>query len=178
MTRFLPVLAFAFCTAGIACTAGITGTSGTVVGTSEAPIRIESQPSRAYLDAHNIPSHGVALEGYCPVAYFAANKPLRGKSEHSSVHADITYYFVSAGAKEAFDADPEKYLPAYGGWCAFGMSVEDKFPVDPTNFAIVDGRLMLFLKNPGVDALELWNDGNVTESTAKANKHWKSVQGG
>ena len=57
---------------------------------------------------------------------------------------------VSADAKKAFDRNPEKYIPAYGGWCAFGMSVSDKFPVDPTNFKIVDGRLMLFpLYGPG-----------------------------
>ncbi len=142
-----------------------------------APLRVAAQPSRAYLDAHNVPSHGVALEGYCPVAYFAVNKPVRGVPEHASNHAGITYYFVSADAKAAFDADPEKYVPAYGGWCAFGMAVEDKFPVDPTNFEIVDGRLMLFLRNPGIDARELWNDGDVKALTTKADAHWRSVQG-
>ena len=76
-----------------------------------------------------------------------------------------------------FDKAPEKYLPAYGGWCAFGMSVEDKFPVDPTNFKIVDGRLHVFLKNKNVDARKLWNQGRAKELTAMADAHWSKVSG-
>jgi YHS domain-containing protein len=117
----------------------------------------------------------LALEGYCPVAYFAVNKPVRGVPEFASTHNGVTYHFVNADAKKAFDAEPEKYVPAYGGWCAFGMAVSDKFPVDPTNFKIVDGRLMLFLKNKNVDALKLWNDGNEKDFVKKADAHWKTV---
>ncbi len=143
-----------------------------------APELIEqTEPSRAYLHAYNLPSHGVAIDGYCPVAYFAVNKPVKGKPQHASVHNDVTYYFVNADAKKAFDADPEKYLPAYGGWCAFGMAVEDKFPIDPESFKIVDGKLLLFLKNDGVDALQLWNDGDEKALLKKADAHWSKVQG-
>lgn len=131
--------------------------------------------SRAYLNNNNLPSSGLALEGYCPVAYFAVNKPLMGKPEHASNHRGVTYHFVSADAKAAFDGDPEKYVPAYGGWCAFGMAISDKFPVDPTNFKIVDGKLNLFLRNKSVDALVLWNQGNEHEHVAKAAAHWKKV---
>lgn len=131
--------------------------------------------SRAYLHSYNLASSGVALEGYCPVAYFAVNKPVRGKPEFASTYNGVTYYLVSADAKKIFDNDPEKYLPAFGGWCAFGMSVEDKFPVDPTNFKIVNGRLMVFLRNKNVDALQLWNDGDEAALTAKAEAHWSTV---
>ena len=55
------------------------------------------------------------------------------------------------------------------------MAVSDKFPVDPTNFKIVDGRLMVFLKNKNVDALELWNDGNEHALIKKAEAHWEKV---
>ena len=133
--------------------------------------------SRAYLNSNNIPSSGLALEGYCPVAYFAVDKAIRGKAEHASTYEGVTYHFVSSDAKDAFDKEPAKYVPAYGGWCAFGMAVEDKFPVDPTNFKIVDGRLMVFLKNKNVDALELWNKGDAAKLTKKAEKHWSKVQG-
>ncbi len=146
-----------------------------------APARSESLAaageSRAYLHSNNLPSSGLALEGYCPVAYFAVNKPVRGKPEFASIHDDVTYHFVSADAKEAFDANSEKYVPAFGGWCAFGMAVSDKFPIDPTNFKIVDGKLLVFLKNRNVDALELWNDGNERELLKNANAHWASVEG-
>jgi YHS domain-containing protein len=131
--------------------------------------------SRAYLHSYNIPSSGLALEGYCPVAYFAVNKPVLGKAEYASDHNGVTYHFVSADAKKAFDADPEKFIPAFGGWCAFGMAVNDKFPVDPTNFKIVDGRLMVFLKNKSVDARALWNQGKKMELIKKAEAHCKIV---
>lgn len=131
--------------------------------------------SRAYLHSHNLPSSGLALEGYCPVAYFAINKPVMGKPEHASTYNGVTYHFVSADAKRAFDAAPKKYVPAYGGWCAFGMSVQDKFPVDPRNFKIVDGKLMLFLKNKDVDALAIWNRGNDKDLAKKAGAHWEKV---
>ena len=131
--------------------------------------------SRAYLNNHNVPSSGVALEGYCPVAYFAVNKPVRGKAQFAADHNGITYYFVNAEAKAEFERNPTKYVPAYGGWCAFGMAIGDKFPVDPTNFKIVNGKLNLFLKNKNVDALELWNKGDEAQHVRKAAAHWNKV---
>ncbi len=131
--------------------------------------------SRAYLNNHNIPSTGVALEGYCPVAYFAVNKPVMGKPEYAVDYQGVTYYFVNADAMAAFQKDPAKYAPAYGGWCAFGMAIGDKFPVDPTRFKIVDGKLNLFLRNKNVDALDLWNDGEERELVKKAAAHWRKV---
>ena len=133
--------------------------------------------SRAYLHSYKLPSSGVALEGNCPVAYFTVNKPERGKPEYASNHNDVTYHLASADAKSAFEANPEKYMPAFGGWCAFGMSVEDKFTIDPTNFKIVNGRLMVFLKNRNIDARSLWNQGNESELIAKASAHWEKVSG-
>jgi len=133
--------------------------------------------SRAYLHSYNLPSSGLALEGYCPVAYFAVGKPVLGKPEFASTYDGVTYHFVSADAKKAFDAEPEKYLPAFGGWCAFGMAEADKFPVDPRCFKIVDGRLLLFLRNQNVDALELWNKGDEGGFLSKAEKFWARVHG-
>ena len=133
--------------------------------------------SRAYLHSYNLPSSGVALEGYCPVAYFAVDKAIRGNPKYASSHNDVTYYFVSSNAKNAFDAKPDKFVPAFGGWCAFGMSVSDKFPVDPTQFRIVNGRLMVFLNNRNVNAAELWDDGDERELLKKAEAHWAKVSG-
>ena len=133
------------------------------------------QESRAYLHNYNIPANGLALDGYCPVAYHAVGKPVKGKREFASKYNDVWYFFVNSDAKSVFDKNPKKYLPAYGGWCAFGMSIEDKFPVDPTNFKIVDGKLMLFLKNKNVDALALWEKGNQSELVNKADAFWKEL---
>ncbi len=142
---------------------------------ADGPADRSMSQSRAYLHSYNLPSSGLALEGYCPVAYFAVNKPVKGKPEYASTHNGVTYYLVSADAKKAFDANPDKYIPAFGGWCAFGMAVQDKFPVDPRNLEIVDGRLLVFLKNRGVDARKLWNNGVEKSNIAKAEAHWKKV---
>ncbi len=142
---------------------------GSVMATS---IQAES---RAYLNNNNIPSTGLALEGYCPVAYFAVHKPVMGKREFAADYQGVTYYLVNADAKAEFLRTPEKYVPAYGGWCAFGMAIGDKFPVDPTNFKIVDGKLHLFLKNKNVDAQQLWNKGKESEHVKKATAHWEKV---
>lgn len=131
--------------------------------------------SRAYLHSYNLASSGLAIEGYCPVTYQTHNVARQGNAEFASTYNGVDYHFVSAASKRKFDSDPEKYIPAYGGWCAYGMAVEDKFPIDPTNFKIVDGRLLLFLRNANVDALERWNQGDEHEQLIKANSHWKKV---
>lgn len=131
--------------------------------------------SRAYLNAHNIPSSGIALEGYCPVSYFVLEKPVKGSPEFASTYNGVTYLFVNEEAKSVFDSNPEQYLPAFGGWCAFGMAIQDKFPVDPMAYKIVDGRLLLFLRNENVNALELWNQNDERAQLAKAEAHWSKV---
>lgn len=136
-----------------------------------------AKTSRAYLHSHNLPADGVALDGYCPVAYFAVNKPVRGKKEYAADHNGITYHFVSAEARDMFTKKPAQYVPAFGGWCAFGMAVKDKFPVDPTNFKIVDGKLLLFLRNSNVDAQKIWNGKKEDVLLEDAAAHWKTVQG-
>lgn len=113
-----------------------------------------------------------ALDGYCPVAYFVADGPLKGSAEFASTHEGQTYYFVSAEAKAMFDAEPAKYVPAYGGACAFGMSIKENFPIDPTNYKVADGRLFLFLKNDDTDALELWNKEDEAAVIAKADANY------
>ena len=87
----------------------------TVWGASAPEMKMDAgATSRAYLHSYNLPSSGVALEGYCPVAYFAVNKPVRGKPEFASTYNDVTYYLVSADAKKAFDRNPETFIPAFG----------------------------------------------------------------
>ena len=71
--------------------------------------------SRAFTNGYNVPSSGVAIEGYCPVCYIAANKAAKGKPEFSADYEGVTYWFVSAPVRDMFIANPKKYLPAYGG---------------------------------------------------------------
>ena len=109
------------------------------------------------------------------MAYFAVNKPVKGNPEFAVDYKGVTYYFVNAEVKAMFEKNPEKYVPAYGGWCALGMAIGDKFPVDPTNFKIIDGKLNLFLRNKNVDALKLWNKSNEREQSRKAAAYWAKI---
>lgn len=134
--------------------------------------------SRAYLNARNIPASGVALDGYSPVSYFTVGHAEPGDPRFSVEHEGVTYRLTSPEQVELFRKNPARYVPEFGGWCAFGMAVQDKFPVDPTVFKIIDDKLYLFLRNEQVNALQLWNRGDETELLRKAGAHWAVVTGG
>ncbi len=116
------------------------------------------------------------LKGYCPVAYLAVGEPLEGKPEFSEMHDGKLYYFVSADAQQQFRNNPSKYIPAYGGKCAFGMSIEKEFEVCPKNFKIINDRVHLFLHDDNTDALALWNKEDESKCLANADRHWFSLQ--
>jgi hypothetical protein len=84
------------------------------------------------------------LLGHDPVAYFTVGKPVRGYPSISAKHDEVTYYFASDANRALFLADPVKYAPQYGGFCADGAAYGVKLGSDPTEFAIHDGRLFIF----------------------------------
>lgn len=134
--------------------------------------------SRAYTGGRNLPASGVALEGYSPVSYFTKGVAEKGDPRFSAEHNGAIYHFTSQDQLELFKKNPDRYEPQCGGWCAFGMSVEDKFPVDPTKFRVVDNKLYLFLNNEDINAFDLWSQGDERELVRKAQAHWKKVSGG
>ncbi len=113
----------------------------------------------------------LALRGYDAVAYIADGRATRGNAEHSTLHDGAVYRFASAKNQAAFEADPERYLPAYGGFCAFGVSVGAKFDGDPEVFSVVNGRLYLNL-NSGIQ--QKWEE-DVQGNIAKADHKWTSI---
>jgi len=117
----------------------------------------------------------VGLGGYSPVSYFEHDQPHYGSPAHQATHQGVTYFFATQAEQDTFEASPDRFVPAFRGWCAYGMSVQDTFPVDPTAFKIIDGKLYLFLRNPQVDALNLWNNGDQDELLGKAQAHWADV---
>src|SRR5262245_15678225 len=96
---------------------------------------------------------GVALKGYDPVAYFTENKPVKGLSEFAYEWMGAEWYFSSAANRELFMANPEKYAPQYGGYCAYAVSRGHTADISPNNWKIVEGRLYL---NNGWFAEKLW----------------------
>ncbi|MGG9960641.1 YHS domain-containing (seleno)protein [Ferruginibacter sp. SUN106] len=101
---------------------------------------------------------GIAIKGYDPVAYFIANKAVKGSKDLAVYHQGATYYFSSAGNKELFKANPSKYLPEYGGWCAYAMGAKgEKVSIDPETYKIVGGKLYLFYNKFFNNTLKDWN---------------------
>jgi YHS domain-containing protein len=88
-------------------------------------------------------SGGVAIKGYDPVAYFTEAKPVKGTPAHTHAWNGSTWRFASAANRDAFAADPEKYAPKYGGFCAYGVASGYKVDIDPDAWSIVDGQLYL-----------------------------------
>jgi hypothetical protein len=84
------------------------------------------------------------LLGHDPVAYFVVGKPVRGDPRIDAAHNRVTYYFASEDHRKRFLAEPAKYEPQYGGFCADGAAYGVKLGSDPTEFAIHDGRLFIF----------------------------------
>lgn len=120
----------------------------------------------------NLDDSRVALQGHSPVSYVDDNVAEQGKPEHRVEHNGIVYYLTTSDQVTRFEADPARYEPAFGGWCAFGMSVDKRFRVDPASFEIVDGRLMVFLNDLETDARALWNQGDSAELASKAQQAW------
>ncbi len=90
---------------------------------------------------NTIGSPGVAIKGYDPVAYFKDGKPRRGSKDHTFNYKGVVWRFASAENKAAFVADPAKYEPAYGGYCAYGVAKGAMVKIEPTAWAIRDGKL-------------------------------------
>ena len=90
-------------------------------------------------------SDSVALTGYDPVAYFEQGRPMKGLKEQHVTYEGATYLFYSEENKALFEQNPDQYLPAFDGWCAFAVAKKSarKLP-DPRIWKIQDGRLLLF----------------------------------
>ncbi|WP_422104012.1 YHS domain-containing (seleno)protein [Winogradskyella sp.] len=126
--------------------------------------------------ANNIDNSNIALQGYSPVSYLDLGLAQKGNKNFKSEHKKVIYYFTSAKQKTTFDKNPEKYLPQYGGFCAFGCYAGAKFRVDPNKFLIKDGKYYLYLNNVELDAKQLWlAENNHAKLKSVADKNWKTL---
>lgn len=114
----------------------------------------------------------LAVHGYDTVAYFTEGRAVPGKEEFSTVHDGATYRFASAANQEKFEGNPESYLPQYGGFCAYGVTVGKKVDIDPEAFAVVDGKLYL---NYSLKIQKKWNK-DVSGYIKKAEEAWPKLR--
>ena len=111
------------------------------------------------------------LNGYDPVAYHIEGKPVRGNGYHVAEYDGVTYMFVNKKNRKMFEADPEKFLPAYGGFCAYGVSVGKKFASDPEVWRIENGKLFL---NLDTDIQKKW-EKDLPGYLQKADANWPQI---
>ena len=86
-----------------------------------------------------------AVQGYDVVSYQSGKRPIRGNGHFTANHEGATYLFSSQENLNTFKANPDRYAPAYGGYCAYGVSVGKKFVGDPEVWRVVNNRLYLNL---------------------------------
>jgi YHS domain-containing protein len=119
----------------------------------------------------NLDKSGVAIQGYDPVAFFKEGQPVMGKPLITSTYNGAIYQFASPYHKKVFDADPAKYEPVFGGYCAYGVCRNKLVEVDVEAFQIVDGKLLLQYSKGVRDTFNKDQQGNL----AKANANWPGL---
>lgn len=112
-----------------------------------------------------------ALGGYDSVAYFTAGKPVKGSKQFSTRYEGAKWLFSSAENRAAFIADPTKYAPQYGGYCAWAVSQGYTASGDPTVWKIVDGKLYV---NYNDDVGAKWSK-DPQGFIKLANENWPTV---
>lgn len=117
-------------------------------------------------------ANGVILSGYDTVSYFTMNKAVEGYAGISAVHDGAIYHFSSEANRDTFNANPAKYAPQYGGFCAYGAAIGAKFPIDPSVFAIVDNKLYV---NNSANVSKLWN-AKQSKAIDLADTKWSKIR--
>lgn len=113
----------------------------------------------------------VAIHGYDPVAYFTESRPVKGDPAIEEEWQGARWQFASTENRALFTADPDQYGPRYGGFCAGGMSLGRKAPIDPEAWVIVDGKLFLGGSSGAIDYFT--TDGG--DRMAKADTNWEQL---
>ncbi len=121
---------------------------------------------------------GVAIQGYDPVSYFAQGEARKGSSSIAYNYKGVVYHFSSTKNRSLFKKNPERYEPAYGGWCAYAMGDDgSKVEVDPGTFKIKDGVLYLFYNFYFINTLPKWN-ADEKRLKERADRFWRDYMQG
>ncbi|MEO1237570.1 MAG: YHS domain-containing (seleno)protein [Planctomycetota bacterium] len=122
-------------------------------------------------EAVNTDKTGLALRGYDPVSFFVGDEPQQGNFQIAAQHHGATYWFASEDNKKTFEADPHRYLPQFGGYCAYGVAIGRKFSADPEVYLVRDGKLYVNL-NPAI--AEVFT-GDLDKHIDDAQSNWSRI---
>lgn len=114
----------------------------------------------------------LAIRGIDPVAFIELGNRIQGQATWASKHKSVAYYFSSEDNLKKFEKSPDRFIPQFGGFCAYGVSVGKKFDGDPSYAAVIDDKLYVFL-NEGVFKAFLKDKKGVIKN---ADKQWKSIE--
>ena len=113
--------------------------------------------------------------GYDVVSYLDAEEAKKGDKAITAEHDGATYRFSSEANKKTFLANPQRFVPAYGGWCAYAMAKDYKYKVNPKTFTIIDDKIYLFYSGFWTDTLKKWNKEGADELKKKADVYWAKL---
>lgn len=130
------------------------------------------------VEHYNLKKKNLAIKGYDPVSYFK-DKPQKGTAKNTFLYKGLKYHFVSEENLNDFKKNPEKYEPAFGGWCAYAMIDGDKVDINPMTYKIINDKNYLFYDALLGDTLKRWNkkveETPEAELVLKAQSNWEEL---
>jgi len=121
----------------------------------------------------NANANDIAIKGYDTVSYFTQGGPTKGSDQYTAAYNGAIYQFANATNRDTFKADPSKYAPQYGGFCAMGVAMNQKFDTDPTAWHILDDKLYLNLNK---DVQKKWRT-DIPGYLEISQVNWTSIKG-
>ena len=109
----------------------------------------------------------IGIQGYSAVSYFENDRAEPGSADYSVEFDKRVYYFTSAEQADKFRQQPEKYMPKFGEYCPYSLALGRRVGIDPTNFSIVDGQLLLFHNSVELDTLDVQAQREIVEGAQK-----------
>jgi len=133
-----------------------------------------AQDQTSRINEFNLNDDHLAVQGYDVVSYFMG-EPVKGKKTFTSTYHGANYWFASEDNLIMFNKQPEKFEPAYGGWCAYAMGeTGEKVKIDPKTFKIIDGKLYLFYNFYFNNTLIDWNKDE-KRLKERADDYWAKI---
>lgn len=136
-----------------------------------AAIAFYSCTKRAPVQPVNVTTDGIAIKGYDPVGYLTERRPLKGSPDFEYVYNGARWRFAGESNRKLFVNDPGKYMPKYGGYCAYAVSQNKIADIDPDAWTVFDGKLYLNLNK---DVRNLW-EKDMQKYIEMADKNWPQL---
>lgn len=139
-----------------------------------AAVALLASPARTGFAAEavvNTDEQKVAIQGYDTVSYFSPGRPEKGSAENEVVWRGARWWFTTPANRALFAADPLRYAPQFGGFCAGAMAFGQTVKANPEAWTIVDGKLFMYFEKSG----KIEADAALKIDNAKAETQWKAL---